>query len=90
MTSTPTSAWQAPAEHCNAQIANECHRQQTHNFDLNRNLTCDHIWHVILVPRRVENGVPLGRRIKMSAPHFDCFALGTFFLISIHDERQKP
>mmetsp|Transcript_36018 Transcript_36018/g.41746 ORF Transcript_36018/g.41746 Transcript_36018/m.41746 type:complete len:335 (-) Transcript_36018:403-1407(-) len=50
----------------------------------------DHVRDVILVPRRVQDRVPLHFRVEMGTSHLHRFTLGAFFFVGVHDERQKP
>ena len=45
---------------------------------------------VVLVPRRVEDGVPLRRRVEVRATHLNGLALGALLLVGVHDEGKEP
>mmetsp|Transcript_40800 Transcript_40800/g.49686 ORF Transcript_40800/g.49686 Transcript_40800/m.49686 type:complete len:224 (+) Transcript_40800:1146-1817(+) len=50
----------------------------------------NHIRHVVLMPRCVQNRVPLLLRREMGPADFHGFSLGALFLIRVHDEGEEP
>ena len=50
----------------------------------------DHVRHVVLVPRRVEHGVPLLLRLEVRASNLDRLTFRPLLLVGVHDVRHVP
>ena len=50
----------------------------------------DHVWHIVLVARRIEDSDTLGIGGKMRHANFHCLSLCTLLLVCIHDEGHEP
>mmetsp|Transcript_5106 Transcript_5106/g.14660 ORF Transcript_5106/g.14660 Transcript_5106/m.14660 type:complete len:431 (+) Transcript_5106:909-2201(+) len=50
----------------------------------------NHVGHIVFVPRRIQDGIPLDLRLKQSTPHLHGLSLGSLLLVSVHDVRHVP
>mmetsp|Transcript_25671 Transcript_25671/g.69411 ORF Transcript_25671/g.69411 Transcript_25671/m.69411 type:complete len:398 (+) Transcript_25671:429-1622(+) len=50
----------------------------------------NHVWHVVLVTGRVEDGVALLVRVKVRTAHLHRLALGALLLVCVHDVGEEP
>ncbi len=60
------------------------------NTNVSLRSAADHIGHIVLVTRGIEESVSLLGRSEVSSADFDCFTLVSLFLVRVHDISEIP